>query len=161
MNTGRKDDTGKHRFSLIPLSALQEVIAVLEYGAQKYGADNWKKVPDFDDRYFNAAMRHLIEHRRGTLIDPETDRAHLAHAICCLLFLLAGPERKGKTLLTSTPWTDEDWAKIGEVNPAYQSGWCPDCGGPLVTVFEQDNGTATPMDIKSKTLCPKCKKEVS
>ncbi len=85
---GRKDDNGKWRFSLLPLTPILEVIKVLEFGAQKYAVDNWKKVPDSNDRYFDAAMRHLLSWRQGERNDPETGLNHLAHAVCCLLFLI-------------------------------------------------------------------------
>ena len=52
------------------------------------GRDNWKKVPDRENRYVAAAFRHLVAHRLGERLDPETGEPHLAHAICCLTFIL-------------------------------------------------------------------------
>lgn len=85
---GEKHDTGKWRFSLIPWQSLLEVILVLEFGAKKYAVDNWKKVPESRERYFDATMRHLTSWFQGEKEDSETGLNHLAHAICCLLFLL-------------------------------------------------------------------------
>jgi hypothetical protein len=45
MTEGIKYDVSKPRWSLIPNGTLEEVIKVLEYGANKYSPDNWKKVP--------------------------------------------------------------------------------------------------------------------
>jgi hypothetical protein len=61
---------------------------VLTYGSRKYADDNWKIVPDARKRYVSAAFRHLTDWAGGEKKDSETGKSHLAHAICCLLFLL-------------------------------------------------------------------------
>ena len=85
---GVKYDSDKPRWSLLPFKALQEVVEVLTFGAKKYAADNWKHVPQAQERYIDAAYRHLADWNSGEKKDPETGKSHLAHAICCLLFLL-------------------------------------------------------------------------
>ena len=87
-NVGKKYDGGKVRFSLVPQKALTEVMDVLEFGAKKYGDENWKMVDNLQRRYFDAAHRHMIKDFKGVLIDEESGSAHLAHAICCLMFKL-------------------------------------------------------------------------
>lgn len=84
---GRKFDTGKPRWSLLPEGAVAEVIQVLEYGAKKYAEDNWRFVDDGQRRYYDAAMRHIDAWWRGESKDPETGLSHLSHATCCLMFL--------------------------------------------------------------------------
>jgi Domain of unknown function (DUF5664) len=93
---GVKFDIGKPRWSLLPLRAVALVVDVLEYGAQKYAPDNWRKVPDWRQRYYDAAMRHILAWRLGGRLDAESGLPHLAHAICCLLFALE-LEREEKT----------------------------------------------------------------
>lgn len=88
MVDGRKDDQERLRWSLVPWSSMREIVEVLEFGARKYAPENWKKVPEARIRYFDAAMRHLIAWHSGEICDPETGKSHLAHAGCCLLFLL-------------------------------------------------------------------------
>ncbi|ARF50020.1 dATP/dGTP diphosphohydrolase domain-containing protein [Pantoea stewartii] len=83
-----KHDAGKWRFSLLPLCAIRSVIEVLEFGAKKYAPDNWKTVPDARTRYFDATIRHVAAWWSGEKSDSESGLPHLAHAICCLLFLL-------------------------------------------------------------------------
>lgn len=85
---GRKDDSGKPRWSLMPFKELSEMLLVLEYGASKYGANDWTNVAGFRDRYFNAAMRHFMAWWSGERNDPESGHGHLAHAACCLVFLM-------------------------------------------------------------------------
>lgn len=88
MSAGIKHDAGKAQWHLLPWSAVASVVAVLEYGARKYSADNWQRVVDPGERYFSAALRHLVAWRGGERLDPESGLPHLAHAVCSLLFLL-------------------------------------------------------------------------
>lgn len=81
-----KHDTGKPRWTLLPMRALQKVIDVLEYGAQKYAPDNWKGIER--ERYVNAAFRHMASLADGEKLDPESGLPHAAHAACCMLFVL-------------------------------------------------------------------------
>ena len=86
---GVKHDSQKLRMSLIPNGTLAEVVKVLEFGAEKYSPDNWKHVDDARTRYFDAAQRHIMTWwDNDNQTDPESGRHHLAHAICCLLFLM-------------------------------------------------------------------------
>ncbi len=89
MNDGRKDDSGKLRFSLVPIDPLRTVVRVLMYGADRYGPDNWMRVENGRTRYYDAAQRHLTAWWGGEANDADTGLPHLAHAICCGLFLLA------------------------------------------------------------------------
>lgn len=85
---GRKDDSAKRRYSLLPKGTVNSVVDVLEFGSKKYADNNWQKVPDAKARYYDAAMRHLDAWFGGELKDSETGLPHLAHAICCLMFLM-------------------------------------------------------------------------
>lgn len=89
ITAGVKYDKDKPKWSLLPFKALAEVVDVLTYGARKYAPDNWKKVPDARNRYIDATFRHFTAYISGEKNDSETGLNHLAHAICCLLFLLA------------------------------------------------------------------------
>ena len=93
---GRKSDAGKPRWSLLPRGTLLKVIQVLEAGAVKYDVENWKSVPDARTRYYDAMNRHIEAWWGGQKRDPETNIHHLAHAVCCALFLmwLDEPEEK-------------------------------------------------------------------
>lgn len=84
---GRKFDGGKLQYGLLPPLALKATVDVLTFGAEKYEPDNWKVVPDSKRRYFDALQRHVWAWKEGEQIDPESGRHHLAHALCCLMFL--------------------------------------------------------------------------
>lgn len=83
-----KHDRGKWRFSLLPAAQLLQIIQVLEFGANKYAPENWKTVPDAKTRYFDACIRHLTAWWQGEKNDSESGLSHLAHAGCCILFLM-------------------------------------------------------------------------
>lgn len=86
--TGRKDDAGKLRYDLIDPYALRQVARVLTWGAEHYGAENWREVANGRGRYTAALMRHIEAFRAGEALDPGTGIPHLAHAVACGLFLL-------------------------------------------------------------------------
>ena len=86
-SVGRKYDGDKLEYGLLPPFALEETVKVLTFGAQKYERGNWQKVPDSKRRYFDAMERHIWAWKKGEQIDPESGIHHLAHAMCCLMFL--------------------------------------------------------------------------
>lgn len=89
---GRKDDTGKTPYELLPYWYLEGTARVLDFGAEKYGRWNWYKGMAWG-RVFGALQRHLWKWWWSTLTggngtDPETGMSHLWHAGCCLAFLM-------------------------------------------------------------------------
>jgi hypothetical protein len=95
---GRKFDGGKLQYGLLPPEALKATVEILTFGAEKYEPDNWKYVPDSKRRYFDALQRHLWDWKNGEQNDPESGKNHLAHALCCLMFMLE------KDLFTEEEW---------------------------------------------------------
>lgn len=96
---GMKYDGGKPRMALLfdgcP-NALEAVGQVLTFGAQKYAAHSWQTVPEGEERYKSALLRHLLAVGKGEKIDPESNLHHLAHAACNALFILELEMRKQK-----------------------------------------------------------------
>lgn len=86
---GKKFDSGKARWDLLPFSAIAGIVEVMTFGAAKYGSNNWQNVAPFEARYFAAMQRHLAAWRAGEKIDSESGLPHLAHAACCIVFLLS------------------------------------------------------------------------
>lgn len=92
LEQGTKADGGKLRWDLMPFEALGEITKVMTFGAVKYEDRNWEKGILYG-RVYAALMRHLeawwnARLWRASGNDPETGLSHLAHAGCCLLFLL-------------------------------------------------------------------------
>lgn len=86
--SGLKFDGHKPRWSLMPKGVVLEIIEVLEFGAAKYQENNWQRVDNGRQRYYDALMRHIEAWWLGEKRDPESGRTHLAHAACCLVFLM-------------------------------------------------------------------------
>ena len=86
--SGIKYDSEKPKMNLLPPKAIVEISKVLTFGAEKYDAENWRKLDDLQNRYTAGALRHIFAHMDGEELDPETNLSHLAHAMCCLLFKL-------------------------------------------------------------------------
>lgn len=82
-----KHDQGKPPLHLLSTTALTEVAKVLEFGANKYAAHNWRDGFVWS-RPTAAALRHILAWNDGEDLDPESGQSHLAHAMCCLMFLL-------------------------------------------------------------------------
>jgi hypothetical protein len=72
---------------LLPGKALAAIARVLDHGAKKYAPYNWMRVRP-RSRYVDAALRHLHAYADGEVNDPDSGLNHLAHAGCCILFLL-------------------------------------------------------------------------
>ena len=82
-----KFDDGKPGMNLLSREALEQIALVMDFGKQKYDAHNWRKGFQWS-RPLSAAMRHLMAFNDGEDKDPESGLSHLAHAACCIMFLL-------------------------------------------------------------------------
>ena len=70
---GAKYDDGKTLAWLCVGSFSRAISCVAEVtttGAKKYAPNNWNKVPDGENRYMEATMRHLLSLGAGEIIDP-------------------------------------------------------------------------------------------
>ncbi len=80
--SGAKLDAGKARPSLVLggfARALWEVVLVGTYGAVKYTDNGWQEVPNGEERYDDAKLRHWLKEKMGESVDPDTECLHLAH----------------------------------------------------------------------------------
>jgi hypothetical protein len=82
-----KFDDAKPPMDLLPSDALLEISKVLAFGAKKYAPHNWRSGFAWS-RLLAAALRHIHSFIDGQDNDPETGCSHLAHAACCLLFMI-------------------------------------------------------------------------
>lgn len=84
---GLKYDSGKAQWHLLPMSLVRKCADVLTYGAKKYGPNNWQKLENAEERYYDALIRHVVAWHEGEELDQESGISHLAHAMCNLVFL--------------------------------------------------------------------------
>lgn len=85
--TAVKFDQDKLPLHLLSTEAMNQIAAVLQFGAQKYAEHNWRKGFTWS-RPLAAAMRHITAFNNGEDKDHESGLSHLAHAACCIMFLL-------------------------------------------------------------------------
>ena len=89
MSEGIKYDKGKIRYNLIPVSPLRELGRTYTFGANKYAANNWQKLDNFEDRYLSALVRHLEARRSGQIINKEDGNLfHMAQVAFCAFAIL-------------------------------------------------------------------------
>lgn len=87
MGNVAKADAGKPRPTLVPVSLIEAVTAVREYGTAKYhDPDNWRQVEP--QRYRDALYRHWLAYLRGEQCDPESGLPHLWHLVTNGAFLI-------------------------------------------------------------------------
>ena len=78
-------NTDKLKWSLVHFKSLEPMVKVLEFGAKKYSADNWKKGLDKKE-ILESMMRHLTALMDGEACDPESGISHIGHIQCNAMF---------------------------------------------------------------------------
>lgn len=80
---GAKLDAGKLRPALVLggfARALTAVTAVGTFGAAKYTDNGWTSVPNGEERYDDANLRHWLKEKSGEAVDQDSELEHAAHA---------------------------------------------------------------------------------
>lgn len=83
-----KFDGEKPMMQLFPLPVAESISRVLTFGAQKYAAHGWKKLPDAVNRYQGALLRHLAALQSGEEFDSDSGLPHIYHIGCNITFLI-------------------------------------------------------------------------
>lgn len=99
----QKFDGEKPRMDLLDRYAIEQLAAVLTFGARKYAAHNWRNGLEYS-RLVAAALRHIHAFNDGEDLDPESGLPHAAHAMCCLMFLLGTMKHR--------PDMDDRWTAV-------------------------------------------------
>ncbi len=86
-DSGRKDDTGKLRYDLIPTGPLGQLAEVYTIGAKKYSDRNWEQGLSWG-RLYAALQRHANAFWRGEQRDPMDGQHHLASVAFCAFALM-------------------------------------------------------------------------
>lgn len=105
---GQKFDAGKIRPDLLQADFLQGLSAIMQRGAEKYGDNSWQQVKDPENRYYAAAMRHLLSYRTGEIIDPESGQSHLLHVAVNIMFLYRFEKDKEVREIKPNPFIIEE-----------------------------------------------------
>lgn len=78
----------KPDLALVPPVTWVYLAKVMELGAAKYGAYNWRSKKVRRLVYLAAALRHILTDLDGEEVDPESGQPHLAHAMACMAIVL-------------------------------------------------------------------------
>lgn len=81
-----RHNKGKPKYSLLDLNSFEDCVRVLEFGAEKYSRDNWKKGLPVSE-ILDSMLRHISAIQRGEFIDPESGLPHHGHISCNVMFL--------------------------------------------------------------------------
>jgi Domain of unknown function (DUF5664) len=84
--SGIKHDSSKLRYELTDPLAIQGLVRVLDFGAQKYAVDNWRKGFPYS-RLISSLERHLAAFKSGEDTDPESGLPHIDHIGANWMFL--------------------------------------------------------------------------
>jgi len=87
-----KKDGAKLRYDLVPAEAIEELVKVYTFGAQKYEAHAWESGMKMS-RVYAALFRHMTAWWLGEDTDKESGFSHLAHAAWNVLALLTYAKR--------------------------------------------------------------------
>lgn len=80
-------NTNKPKWSIIDFPSIEPLVKALEYGANKYSRDNWKKGLD-EDEIIDSTLRHLIKLNQKEDIDEESGVMHEGHIMANMMFLV-------------------------------------------------------------------------
>ena len=95
-----RHNNGKLQWSLVDFKSLEPMVRVLEFGAQKYALDNWKKgLPS--KQVCESLLRHVFAMLDGELIDPESGLPHVGHVQCNAMFLAYMLKKENKVELST------------------------------------------------------------
>lgn len=81
-------NTGKPKLSYVldSMPALKDMVAVMEFGAEKYDRNNWKKgFPK--EELLDSMLRHVDAFYSGEDTDPDSGEPHVGHILCNAMFL--------------------------------------------------------------------------
>ena len=67
---------------------LLRVAEITTHGARKYSDNGWKQVPNGEERYLEAALRHLLADLAGEKVDLDSGFPHAAHTAWNLMAAL-------------------------------------------------------------------------
>lgn len=86
MESGDRFNEGKLKWSLVSFKALEPMVKVLMFGAEKYAPNNWKKGLKYTE-VCDSLQRHMNAFLDGEDEDKESKLYHVGHILCNAMFL--------------------------------------------------------------------------
>jgi hypothetical protein len=93
-----KYDKGKSPIALFPAEVISEIAEIFAFGAEKYGANNWRiDGPETPwDKHYSSIQRHLLQFWSGEDYDKESGKHHLLHAMTQLIIAYVATKESPK-----------------------------------------------------------------
>lgn len=85
MDKADRYNAGKHKWTLVHYKSLEPLVEALEFGAEKYAPDNWKRGLNKRE-ILDSAFRHLKDVIDGQELDQESKVRHVGHCMANLMF---------------------------------------------------------------------------
>lgn len=105
--TADRNNANKLRWDLFDFKSAEETLKVLEFGANKYSPNNWKKGLNREE-ILESTMRHLIALFNGEEVDPESGLPHTGHINCNIMFYRYHRDNKTFVEKRNNPFKNED-----------------------------------------------------
>ena len=86
MERATRHNEGKLRWSLVDFNSFSPMVKVLEFGAKKYGIDNWKKGL-YTTQICESMLRHIFAYLDGENLDEDSGLSHIGHIQANSMFL--------------------------------------------------------------------------
>ena len=86
MSLGDRYNKGKVRWGLVDQRSFEPMVRVLEFGATKYSAHNWKKGLSWIE-ICESMLRHIYAFMDGEDLDSDSNLEHIGHIQCNAMFL--------------------------------------------------------------------------
>ena len=83
---GLRHNTGKLKWSLVDYKSLEPLVKVLEFGMEKYSADNWKRGL-MTREVIESLLRHTYALLENEDNDSESGLPHVGHILANAMFL--------------------------------------------------------------------------
>lgn len=90
---GIRENKGKPRWGLVDFDSLEDMVRVLEFGADKYGDGNWQKGL-LTVEVCESMLRHIFAYLRGENKDDQSGISHIGHIQCNAMFLAYMDKKK-------------------------------------------------------------------
>ena len=113
----------KLKWSLVDYEAMKDMVRVLEFGALKYDAHNWRKGLPVTE-VIESLLRHIYAYLEGEDNDPESKLPHTGHIMCNAMFL--------SYIHSNKPEFDDRYkpeSKAVELTDTYEGGFTSISGG--------------------------------
>lgn len=81
-----RKNNGKPQMSYVDMHCLEPCARVLEFGANKYARNNWKKGMPVT-KILDSLMRHIGDLQDGKVLDDDSKLTIIGHIQCNAMFL--------------------------------------------------------------------------